>query len=125
MTPQQPQTPTPEMVEAMMLENFGFIPDSLIAAKKVDPSFFVEQAMSSKMSMQSEKNALDPKTSTMIFLAAALALGDEECMQVTTASLLKMGASNEEITSIIRIVRHAASSGVVGNAKTIFNQLTK
>jgi alkylhydroperoxidase/carboxymuconolactone decarboxylase family protein YurZ len=46
-------------------------------------------------------------------------------MQVTTASLLKMGASNEEITSIIRIVRHAASSGVVGNAKTIFNQLAK
>jgi alkylhydroperoxidase/carboxymuconolactone decarboxylase family protein YurZ len=125
MTQQQPQLPTPEMVEAMMLENFGFIPDSLIAAKKVDPSFFVEQAMSSKMSMKSEKNALDSKTSTMIFLAAALALGDEECMQVTTASLLNMGASNEEITSIIRIVRHAASSGVVGNAKTIFNQLAK
>ncbi|WP_029408524.1 carboxymuconolactone decarboxylase family protein [Thiomicrorhabdus sp. Milos-T2] len=122
---EQNQMPTPEMVEAMMLENFGKLPSSMESVKKVDPSFFVEQAISSKMSTNAETNPLDAKTTTMIFLAAALALGDEDCMDVNTAALLKMGATKEELLSIVRIVRHAASSGVVGNAKTIFDQLAE
>lgn len=121
--PEQNKMPTPEMVESMMRENFGKLPSSMESVKKVDPTFFVEQAISSKMSTKSESNPLDAKTTTMIFLAAALATGDNDCIDVNTAALIKMGATKAEILSIVRIVRHAASSGVVGNAKTIFDQL--
>lgn len=117
------QLPTPEQVEAMMTEKFGGLPPSLESAKRLDPSFLVEQAMSSKTSTMSETNALDPKTSSIVFLAAALATGDVECMEVNTKALKKMGASNEEILSVVRIVRHAASSGVIGKAKSIFDLL--
>ena len=117
------QTPTPEMVEKMMLEKFGEVPGSIEAAKVVDPSFLVEQTMSAKMGTMSDKNALDPETTTMIFLAAALATGSDECIEVNTSALLKMGASKEEILSVVRIVRHAAFSKVVGDAKTVFDLL--
>ena len=117
------QLPTPEMVEKMMQNKFGEIPGSIESAKAADPSFLVEQAMSSKMGTMSEKNALDEKTTTMIFLAAALATGSQECIEVNTSALLKMGATKNEILSIVRIVRHAAFSKVVGDAKTVFDLL--
>ncbi|WP_281951764.1 carboxymuconolactone decarboxylase family protein [Nitrosophilus kaiyonis] len=117
------QTPRPEQVMNMMKERFGKLPKSIEDAAKVDPSLIVEQAISSKLSMQSEKNTLDPKTSTLIFLAAALALGSEECVELNTKAAKKMGATNEEILSVIRIVRHAAASSVVGVADAALKNL--
>ncbi|SFV67772.1 hypothetical protein MNB_SV-3-821 [hydrothermal vent metagenome] len=52
--------PTPEQVEAMMIEKMGALPQSLNSAKAIDPRFLVEQAMSSKFSVQDEKNPFDP-----------------------------------------------------------------
>ena len=117
------QLPTPEQVEMMMTQKFGDVPESIKSAKEADASFLTEQAVSAKFSMMSEKNALDAKTSTLVFLAAALAQGNSECIEVNTKSLLKMGASKEEILSVVRIVRHAAASAVVGDAKTVFDLL--
>jgi len=37
---EQNQMPTPEMVEAMMRENFGKLPSSMESVKKFVPSFF-------------------------------------------------------------------------------------
>ncbi len=39
----------------MMKERFGKVPKSIETAARVDPSLIVEQAISSKLSMQSEK----------------------------------------------------------------------
>ena len=117
------QLPTPEQVEMMMTQKFGELPEAIKSAKEVDASFLTEQAVSSKFSTNGEANALDPKTTTLVFLAAALASNNSECIEVNTKALIKMGASKEEILSVVRIVRHAAASGVVGNAKTIFDLL--
>jgi len=117
------QLPTPEQVEMMMTQKFGELPEAIKSAKEVDASFLTEQAVSSKFSTNSEANALDAKTTTLVFLAAALARGNSECIEVNTKALLKMGASKEEILSVVRVVRHAASSGVVGDAKAIFDLL--
>ncbi len=119
------QMPTPEQVLNNMKERFGEIPEAIESAYKVDPALVVEQAVSSKMSVMSDKNALDPKTTALVFLAAGMAMGNEECMEVNTSALKKMGASNEEILSVVRIVRHAAASGAIGNAKVIFDFLAK
>lgn len=119
------QMPTPEQVLNNMKERFGEIPAAIESAYKVDPALVVEQAVSSKMSVMSEKNTLDPKTTALVFLAAAMAMGNEECMEVNASGLKKMGASDEEILSVVRIVRHAAASGAIGNAKVIFDLLAQ
>ena len=115
--------PSPEQVMQMMQERFGEIPEAIQKAYEVDPALVVEQAASSRLSVMSDKNALDPKTTALVFLAAALAMGNEECIEVNSSGLKKMGASDEEILSVVRIVRHAAASGVVGNAKVLFDTL--
>jgi len=76
--------PTPEQVEAMMVEKMGELPQSLNSAKAIDPRFLVEQAMSSKFSMKDEKNPFDPKTSMLLALAVSLTKGSEECMTEQT-----------------------------------------
>ncbi|BAF72375.1 carboxymuconolactone decarboxylase family protein [Sulfurovum sp. NBC37-1] len=115
------QAPTPEQVEAMMIEKMGSLPQSLNSAKAIDPRFLVEQAMSSKFSVQDEKNPFDPKTSMMIMLAASITLGSEECIMEQTRMLKKMGISKEEMAFLVKIVKHAHSSAVMGNAKTAFD----
>ena len=112
--------PTPEQVEAMMVEKMGALPQSLNAAKAIDPRFLVEQAMSSKFSVQDENNPFDPKTSMMIALAVSITLGSEECTQEQTKMLKKMGMSKEEMAYLVKIVKHAQSSTVMGNAKAAF-----
>ncbi|WP_353663153.1 carboxymuconolactone decarboxylase family protein [Hydrogenimonas sp. SS33] len=119
------QMPTPEQVKGMMKERFGEVPEAIENASKVDEALLVEQAVSSKLSMMSEKNALDPKTSTLVFLAAAIAMGDDACVRVNTAALKKMGARNEEILSVVRIVRHAAASIAVDRANGVFETLAE
>ncbi len=114
------QVPTPEQVEAMMIEKMGALPQSLNAAKAIDPRFLIEQAMSSKFSIQDENNPFDPKTSMMIALAVSITLGSEECTQEQTKMLKKMGMSKEEMAYLVKIVKHAQSSAVMGNAKAAF-----
>jgi alkylhydroperoxidase/carboxymuconolactone decarboxylase family protein YurZ len=113
--------PTPEQVEVMMIEKMGALPQSLNSAKAIDPMFLIEQAMSSKSSVQSENNPFDPKTSMMLMLAVSITLGSEECMQEQTKMLKKMGMSKEEIAYLVKIVKHAHSSAVMGKAKAAFD----
>jgi alkylhydroperoxidase/carboxymuconolactone decarboxylase family protein YurZ len=117
------QVPTPEQVEAMMIEKMGALPESLNSAKAIDPRFLIEQAMSSKFSVQDEKNPFDAKTSMMIALSAALALGSEECIFEQTKMLKKMGITKEELAYLVRIIKHSQSSIVMANAKTAFDVL--
>ncbi len=114
------KAPTPEQVEAMMIEKMGALPHSLNAAKAIDPRFLIEQAMSSKFSIQDEQNPFDPKTSMMIALAVSITLGSEECTQEQTRMLKKMGLTKEEMAYLVKIVKHAQSSAVMGNAKAAF-----
>ena len=117
------QIPTPEQVEAMMIEKMGALPESLNSAKAIDPRFLIDQAMSSKFSVQDEKNPFDPKTSMMIALATAITLGSQECIFEQTKMLKKMGITKEELAYLVRIVKHSQSSAVMGNAKWAFDIL--
>lgn len=114
------KTPTPEQVEAMMVEKMGALPESLNAAKAIDPRFLIEQAMSSKFSVQDEKNPFDPKTSMMLLLVTSITLGSEECVIEQTKMLKKMGITKEELAFLVKIVKHGQSSVVMGNAKAAF-----
>jgi len=113
--------PTPEQVEAMMIEKMGALPESLNSAKAIDPRFLIEQAMSSKFSVQDEKNPFDPKTSMMLALATSITLGSDECVMEQTKMLKNMGITKEELAYLVKIVKHAHSSAVLGNAKIVFN----
>ena len=113
--------PTSEQVEAMMIEKMGALPQSLNSAKAIDPRFLVEQAMSSKFSIQDEKNPFDPKTSMMLALSASITIGSEECIMEQTRMLKKMDISKEELAYIVKIVKHAQGSAVMGNAKAAFD----
>jgi len=72
---------------------------------------------------KTKKNPFDPKTSMMIALAAAIALGSEECILEQTRMLKKMGITKEELAYLVRIVKHSQSSIVMANAKTAFDVL--
>ena len=115
------QAPTPEQVEAMMIEKMGALPASFNSAKAIDPRFLVEQAMSSKFSVQDEKNPFDPKTSMMLALAVSIAIGSDECAAEQTKMLKKMGLTKEEMAYLVKIVKHAQSSAVMSNAKAAFD----
>jgi len=113
--------PTPEQVEKMMIEKMGALPQSLNSAKAIDPRFLVEQAMSSKFSVQDEQNPFDPKTSMIIALATSITLNSQECIMEQTKMLKKMGITKEELAFVVRIVKHAHNSAIMGNAKTAFD----
>jgi len=115
------KAPTPEQVEVMMIEKMGTLPQSLNSAKSIDPRFLIEQAMSSKFSIQDEKNPFDPKTSMMLALATSITLGSNECIMEQTKMLKKMGITKDELAYLVKIVKHAHSSAVMGNAKEAFD----
>ena len=115
------KVPTPEQVEAMMIEKMGALPQSLNSAKAIDPRFLIEQAMSSKFSIQDEKNPFDPKTSMMLALASSITLGSNECVMEQTKMLKNMGITKDELAYLVKIVKHAHSSAVMGNAKEVFD----
>lgn len=104
----------------MMTEKMGALPASLNAAKAIDPEFLVDQAISSKMSMQSEANPFDLKTSMMLALAASITLNSSECVMEQTRMLKKMGITKEELAYLIRIIKHAYTSAVMGSARAAF-----
>ncbi len=113
--------PTPEHVEANMIEKMGALPESLASAKAIDPRFLVEHAMSSRFSTMDENNPLDTKTSLMIALSTSIAIGNEECAAKQTALLKKNGMTQEELAYLVKLVRHAQSAAVVSNARAAFD----
>lgn len=113
--------PTPQEVENMMTEMMGALPQALNSAKAIDPNFLVEQAMSSKTSINSDKNPFDAKTSMMIALASSITLGSQECIEEQTKLLKKMGITKEELAFLVKIVKHAHTSAVMGQAKAAFD----
>ena len=114
-----------EMLQMMAQKMGGLenVPDAIKFAKNVAPEIIMQVAMSSKDSVEDEKSPLDPKTRQLIYFAAALATFDNECIKATTHSLLAMGATKEEIISVIKIVRHAANNGILGAATPMLKEL--
>jgi AhpD family alkylhydroperoxidase len=114
-----------EMLQMMAQKMGGLenVPDAIKFAKNVAPEIIMQVAMSSKDSVEDEKSPLDPKTRQFIYFAAALATFDNECIKATTHSLLAMGATKEEIISVIKIVRHAANNGILGAATPMLKEL--
>jgi AhpD family alkylhydroperoxidase len=114
-----------EMLQMMAQKMGGLenVPDALKFAKDVAPELMMQVMMSSKDSVEDEKSPLDTKTRQFIYFAAALATFDNECVKATTHSLLALGATKEEIISVIKIVRHAANNGILGAATPMLKEL--
>ena len=114
--------PTPEEVEANMIENMGELPAQLKSAKAIDPRFLVEQAMSTRFSMKDEANPLGMKTSLMIMLAVSIVNGSEECEHKQTQMLKnKWGMTREELAYLVKVIKHAQGNVLMGRAKTAFD----
>jgi len=113
--------PTPEQVEAKMIEQMGALPPMLESAKKVDPRFLVEQMMSNKHSFKDELNPFDPKTSRLIGLAVALTAGNEACISMQAKMLKEMGTTNTEMAYLVKLVKHVQGSMTMHSAKSAFD----
>jgi AhpD family alkylhydroperoxidase len=100
------------------------IPDAIKYAKDVAPELMMQVMTSSMDSVGDEKSPLDAKTRQFIYFAAALAAHDSECINATIHTLMMMGATKDEIVSIIKIVRHAANNGILGAATSVLKELT-
>ena len=101
------------------------IPDAIKYAKDVAPELMMQVMTSSMDSVGDEKSPLDAKTRQFVYFAAALATHDSECINATLHTLLTMGATKEELISIIKIVRHAANNGILGASAPILKALIK
>ena len=120
------QMPSIEQILGMMANKLGgeeHIPEAIKHAKEIAPELIVDVAMSSKKSVADENSPFDPKTSTLIFLAAALALRDEECIKAQTKAALNMGATKEELLAVVKIVKHAVNSSIVGASAPILKEI--
>ena len=120
------QKPTADEVYKMMQDAIGeeFMSPAMKQAHKTAPSLLVDHGLSCNQSIKSEENALDMKTSVLIFLAASLALKDDACTSAFARLSDDVGISNEELTSVIRIVKHAASSGVIGASEVLLEYMS-
>jgi AhpD family alkylhydroperoxidase len=101
------------------------IPDAIKYAKDVAPELMMQVMTSSMDSVGDEKSPLDAKTRQFVYFAAALATRDSECINATLHTLLTMGATKEELISIIKIVRYAANNGILGASAPILKALIK
>jgi len=113
--------PTPEQVEAKMIEQMGALPPLLASAKKVDPRFLVEQMMSNKHSFKDELNPFDPKTSRLIGLAVALTAGNEGCISMQAKMLKEMGTTNTEMAYLVKLIKHVQGSITMHDAQAAFD----
>lgn len=100
-----------------------YIPEAIKYSKDVAPELMKQVMMSSMDSVSDEKSPLDAKTRQFVYFAAALATRDSECINATLHTLLNMGATKEEMISIIKIVRHAANNGILGASAPILKAL--
>ncbi len=124
----QNQMPGVEQILEMMAQKLGGkenIPEAIIYAKDVAPDIVQQIAISSKQSVSDENSPFDPKTANLIYLAAALAMKDEECIKATLNAALTFGTTKEELLYVVKIVRHAANNGIVGAAAPIFKALSE
>jgi len=121
------QTPTPDEVYTMMRDAIGEaeMSPAMKKAYKTAPSLLVDHGISCSQSIKSEENALDMKTSVLIFLASALALKDDACLHAFAQLCDDVNISNEELISMIRIVKHAAASGVIGASDVLLDYMGK
>lgn len=120
--------PEASQILQMMSKKLGGeenIPEAIKYAEKVAPELIQQVAVSSKFSVSAEDLPFDQKTATLIFLAAALASGDERCVETQTKAALNLGASKEEIIAVVKIVRHALSSKVIGTATPLLKILSE
>ena len=115
--------PTADEVYKMMEDAIGeeYMSSAMKAAHKTAPSLLVDHGISCDQSIKSEENPFDMKTSVLIFLAASLAFKDDACLQAFARLSDDVGISNEELTSLIRIVKHAAASGVIGSSEVLLD----
>ena len=122
------QTPTMEQILGMMSQKLGGdrnIPDAIKYAKNVAPELIFNIAMSSKDSVNDENSPFDPKARTLLFLTAALAMKDGECIKTQLNAALTASATKEELIAVIKIVRHAANSSAIGAATPILKTLAE
>ena len=117
------QKPTADEVYTMMKDAIGeeYMSGAMKAAYKTAPSLLVDHGISCDQSIKSEENPFDMKTSVLIFLTASLAFKDDACTSAFARLCDDVGISNEELTSLIRIVKHAASSGVIGSSEVLLD----
>jgi len=94
-------------------------------AHKVAPSLLVDHGISCNQSIKSEDNPFDMKTSVLIFLTASLAFKDDACTKAFAQLCDGVGITNEELISLIKIVKHAASSGVIGSSEVLLDFMAK
>lgn len=115
------QKPTADEVYKMMADAIGEkdMSPAMKLAHKSAPDLLVDHGISCDQSIKSENNVLDMKTSVLIFLASALAYKDDACLHAFTQLCDDVDISNEELISMVRIVKHAASSGVIGASEPI------
>lgn len=116
----------PEAMLTMMGQKMGgqeYIPKAMVHAKNIAPELMQQTMLSSMGSVNDEQSPLDSKTRQFVYLGAALATHDQECIQATFHTLKTMGVSNDELLAVIKIVRHAANNGVLGAATSILAAL--
>lgn len=122
------QNPTVDEILGFMAKKLGGeenIPKVIQYAKKAAPELIYQVAFSSKNSVGDENSPFDEKMRVLIFLAAALAMKDQECVKTQLNAALTLGATKEELIALIKIVKHAAHSSVIGFAEPILESLSK
>ena len=121
------QNPTPTEVYEMMKDAIGEndMSPAMKLAYKNAPSLLVDHGVSCSQSILAEENPLDKKTSILIFIAASLALKDDACVKAFAQLCDGAEISNEELISVIKIVKHAASSGVIGASEPLLDFISK
>ncbi len=119
--------PSPDEVYKMMQDAIGEdnMSGAMKKAYKTAPSLLVDHGISCEQSIKSEDNPFDMKTSVLIFLTASLSLKDDACTSAFAQLCDDVGISNEELISLIRIVKHAASSGVIGSSEVLLDFMSK
>ena len=85
--------PSAEQIIAGMSAKMGagHVPAAMRAAVTVAPELVQQVAASSQQSVGDESSPLDAKTRALVFMAAALAAHDDECIKATLASALAQG----------------------------------
>ena len=117
------KTENQQMVQAME-EKFGdAMPRSIEYIAALFPESLALQRASSTDSMYDPNSPFEQKTKTLIYLSAALATNNQVCIKAQFTAALSQGATKEEIIAVVKIVRHAASSGTYGNAEYILENL--
>lgn len=117
--------PTPKEIVQNMQHKFGEgMPKSVKILETLKPEMLYTQINSSADSMSDPDSPFEPKYRTLLYLSAALASNNESCIKAQFHAAMHQGATKEEILAVVKIVRHQASSGVLGRAEIILEGLS-